>query len=97
MVSSPIRPDLFVVVRILESLGRAGAPLGKTRLQGAAGTNYTVFSRYLELLLERGLVESIADDGGTESLRLTKKGFEALRFLSQGIDMVLRAGGPDPS
>jgi predicted transcriptional regulator len=84
------RPDLFVVVRVLETLRRNPSGLRKTPLQLAAGTNYTVFSRYLERLLERGLVRMGTQTEGTDVVILTPKGSETLQFLVRGIERVVR-------
>ena len=84
------RPDLFVVVRILEVLRRNPEGLRKTPLQLSAGLNYTVFSRHLERLADRGLVKIDQDDEMTERVSLTARGAEALRFLVSGIERVVR-------
>lgn len=85
------RPDLFVVVRILGVLHQHPQGLRKTPLQQAAGVNYTVFTRYLERLVERGLVKVEADAQSTELVRLTPRGAESLGFLTRGIDRVVRS------
>jgi predicted transcriptional regulator len=84
------RPDLFVVVRILDVLSRHPGGLRKTPLQLAAGINYTVFSRYLTRLSDRGLVRIETDSEDTERVLLTERGFESLGFLIRGIDRVVR-------
>lgn len=81
------RPDLFVVARLLEVLWREGRALRKTRLQGAALVNYTVFSRYLDYLLRRGLVRLVGAPGD-ELVELTPRGFEAHRFLVEGLHRI---------
>lgn len=81
------RPDFVVVARLLEALWREGRPLRKTRLQGAAFVNYTVFSRYLQFLLKRGLVQMVGPEG-EELVELTLQGFEAHRFLVEGLDKI---------
>jgi predicted transcriptional regulator len=86
----PDRPDLFVVVRMLEVLRRNPDGLRKTPLQLAAGVNYTVFSRYLERLADRGLVNVEEDSDQTERVHLTARGAEALGFLVSGISRVVR-------
>lgn len=75
------RPDLFVVGRLLEAL--EPGPLLKTPLQQRAGLNYTVFQRYLDLLVRLGLVAPTA--GGDGRYGLTPRGIEAHRFLSDGL------------
>ncbi|MCI4319174.1 MAG: hypothetical protein L3K23_03450 [Thermoplasmata archaeon] len=86
----PDRPDLFVVVRILEVLRRNPKGIRKTPLQLAAGVNYTVFSRYLGRLAERGLVIVENDEEMTERVKLSDRGAEALQFLVSGIERVVR-------
>ncbi|MCI4347869.1 MAG: transcriptional regulator [Thermoplasmata archaeon] len=93
----PDRPDLFVVVRVLEVLRRNPDGLRKTPLQLAAGVNYTVFSRYLERLADRELVTIERDDESTERVRLTPRGAEALRFLVSGIERVVRPADEKPA
>lgn len=75
-----LRPDLYVVMRFLERMFTKAVPLSRTRLQVAIGVNYTVFSRYLRWLSERGLVERI-DGPGRELFRISRKGYDAYRAL----------------
>jgi predicted transcriptional regulator len=86
------RPDFVVVARLLEVLWREGRPLRKTRLQGAALVNYTVFSRYLDFLLGRGLVHLVGESGD-ELVELTDKGYAAHRFLVEGLDKIFGMSG----
>lgn len=93
------RPDLFVVVRLLDVLSRNPGGLKKTPLQLAAGVNYTVFSRYLDRLVQRGLVKVSVDDQSAEWISLTPRGAESLGFLVRGISRVVKPvdevwGGP---
>ncbi|MCI4348015.1 MAG: hypothetical protein L3J97_05290 [Thermoplasmata archaeon] len=85
------RPNLYVLARLLEALARAPGPIRKTQLQLIAGLNYTVFTKYLEFLVARGMVEILPDPGG-EGLRLTPKGGEIYRFLADGIARILVEG-----
>jgi predicted transcriptional regulator len=85
----PGRPDLYVVARILEVLWKEGRPMRKTRLQMAAGINYSVFQRYIEVLGARGLVRSVVEPDGGEAVELSAKGQEALQFLLQAMSRVL--------
>jgi len=78
------RPDLFVIGRLLEALN--GERLRRTQLQQKAGVNYTVFQRYLDLLVRLALVREVAEDEGR--LELTPKGVEAYRFLSEGFSRI---------
>jgi len=60
-----------------------------TQLQQAARTNYTQFSRYLDLLASRGLVLVRTDETGGQWIELTRHGYEAHQFLMQGIHDLL--------
>jgi predicted transcriptional regulator len=84
------RPDLFVVGRILEAL--LAGPQLKTPLQQRAGLNYTVFQRYLDLLVRLGLVAP--DPRGDGRIALTPKGVDAHRFLSEGLARIFAAPAP---
>ncbi len=69
MSSERFRPDLYVLARIIETLASNG-PMKRTRLAMACGLSYDKFEKYLEWLVNKGLV-SINDDG---LVRLTKDG-----------------------
>jgi predicted transcriptional regulator len=88
--SSPDRPDLYVVARILEKLWREDGPMLKTRLQVAANVNYDIFTRYLSWMAARGLVALENSPDGHERVALTPKGHEAYRKLVQWINEVVR-------
>lgn len=75
------RPDLFVIGRLLEGL--TSGPLLRTQLQQKAGLNYTVFLRYLDYLVYLKLITLAPGDDSR--LELTARGFEAYRFLSDGL------------
>jgi len=83
-------PDLFVVGRLLEALN--GGRLRRTQLQQRAGVNYTVFQRYLELLVHLDLIHEVAEEEGR--LELTAKGVEAYRFLSVGLSRIFGPATP---
>ena len=83
------RPDLFVIGRVLEGL--VGGSLRRTQLQQRAGLNYTVFLRYLDYLVYLKLIAVQPDDEGR--LELTPRGFEAYRFLTEGLTQIF--GMPD--
>jgi len=78
------RPDLFVVGRLLEALD--GGRLRRTQLQQKAGVNYTVFQRYLDLLVRLELIKEVSEDEGR--LELTPRGIEAYRYLSEGLSRI---------
>ncbi len=88
------RPDLRVIARVLEAMWRSQAPLRRSRLQQASGTNYTQFSRYLDLMVGRGLLELQTDASSVVWVRLTPKGYEAHRFLVTGLHEILRGSSP---
>lgn len=79
------RPDLYVVARILELLYAAPEGRKKTPLQQAAGLNYSVFAKYLELLEMRRLVIVEQVGGNAELVKLTQRGEALLRYLVDGI------------
>jgi len=83
-------PDLFVIGRLLEALD--GGRLRRTQLQQRAGVNYTVFQRYLELLVRLDLVKEVTEDEGR--LELTPRGVEAYRFLSEGLSRIFGPVAP---
>jgi predicted transcriptional regulator len=82
------RPDLFVIGRLLEALTTAPGPLRRTPLQQRAGLHYTVFQRYLDYLLQLGLIAPTA--ASPEFLQITPKGTEAYRFPSEGLLRIFR-------
>jgi predicted transcriptional regulator len=84
-VSFVDRPDLYVVARILERLWRERSPMLRTRLQTAVGTNYDVFSKYLEWMVGRGLL-SLVEEDGHQKVELTEEGQESYRKLVIWID-----------
>lgn len=85
-MSAPLqRPDLYVVVRILEALARHERRLKRTNLQVASGVNYSQFARYLDFLLGRGLVAVVPDNNGSETLELTARGYDAMVFIARSI------------
>jgi len=71
------KPDLYVIARFLERLWTADRPIKKTRLQMAVGLNYGTFKRYLNWMMDRGLVTSSMEDDGSEYVLLTAKGLES--------------------
>jgi predicted transcriptional regulator len=90
--AAPPRPDLYVVLRLLEALLRNSNQLSRAALQRDAGLNYTIFVRYLELLEGRGIVATTTASG-SEVVVLTARGYEAYRFLISGLTQIL---GADP-
>jgi|SRR5882672_719020 len=90
--ADPLRPDLFVVARILERLLREGEPMLRTHLQVASNLNYGNCVRYVEWLRQRALVEVVAGDGEAERVALTRKGREAYAQLSYWISEFIESG-----
>lgn len=86
------RPDLLVVARVLEALARHDGPMRPTRLQQAAGTNYSQFERYLAFLVGRGLVTVTEPAPGERWIALTARGFDADRYLVEALARVLGPG-----
>jgi len=83
------RPDLYVVVRLLETVRTSERPLNRTQLQVASGMNYTQFERYLDLTVRRGLL-ALNDQGAAHPIVvLTPKGYDALMFLARGLREVV--------
>jgi predicted transcriptional regulator len=86
------RPDLYVMVRLLETLRISERTLTRTQLQISSGMNYSQFARYLDLALSRGLVALVDGGRGPPNVELTAKGYEALMFLARGIKEVIGTG-----
>jgi len=83
------RPDLYVVVRLLEKVRASERPMNRTQLQIASGMNYSQFERYLELAERRGLLALVDGGSGAVLVRLTPKGYDSLMFLVRGLRDVL--------
>lgn len=75
------RPDIYVLSRFLERLWLKNQPMKKTKLQMAVGLNYSQFIKYLDWMLERGLVEKVEGDDGHERIKITPKGYQAYQKL----------------
>jgi len=82
----PDRPDLYVVVRMLERLWRVGEPMLKTKLQVAANVNYNIFTKYLIWLISRNLVVPVYGQDDHERVSITEKGRKAYRQLVEWMD-----------
>jgi len=79
------RPDLYVVVRLLETVRTRERELTRTQLQIASGMNYSQFERYLDLTVRRGLLKLLPNGSSPPSVELTAKGYDALMFLARGL------------
>jgi len=88
MAATMERPDLYVVARVLERLWNEEEAMLRTRLQLASRVNYDVFTRYLEWMLAKGLVE-LRPLGDREGVALTPKGEDAYRKLVQWINDII--------
>jgi predicted transcriptional regulator len=82
----PEKPDLFVIVRILERLWRKNEPMLRTHLQVASNVNWNVFMRYLTWLLDRELVSMNNSENGQARVRITPKGYDAYKRLVEWLD-----------
>ncbi len=82
---APLRLDLFVVTRILDSLEGSLKPICPTKLQRASGLNYTRLSRYLKLLARAGLVGLEVDEQAGGRVWMTERGKDALGILRSGV------------
>ncbi|MEM1546510.1 MAG: winged helix-turn-helix domain-containing protein [Candidatus Methanomethylicia archaeon] len=69
--------DLVVIARIIEALYIEGA-MKKTQLQMASRLNYKTFTRYLNWLTEKKLIETDSENG---YVKLTRNGLETYQTL----------------
>jgi predicted transcriptional regulator len=79
------RPDLHILARFLDRMGAPGAgSFSRSKLQRAVGLNYDLFRKYLDILLERNLIERT--QGKTEAFKISQEGqrirAELLAWLS---------------
>lgn len=81
-----MKPDPYVVTRILERLWKNGSPMIKTRLQVASNVNYDMFRRYLAWMSEKGLVEVQSGPDGHDRVALSRKGEETYGQLIRWVD-----------
>ena len=90
MSGAQFRPDPYVVTRLFDRLQRSRTGrLKRTRLQTATGLNWAVFTRYLEKLLELGLLE-LEEEGKDVYIRATPKGRELYLSLASGLRELIR-------
>lgn len=76
------RPNLFVIARFLHRLEDGPVPRG--RLQLMVRLNYDIFRRYLDLLEQRGHIES-KDVDGSSCLAVTDAGRQAHARLRKAL------------
>jgi len=67
----------MVIARMIEALYVEGA-MKKTQLQMASRLNYKTFTRYLNWLTEKGLIDVDGEDG---YVKLTRSGLETYQTL----------------
>jgi len=83
MADRGFRPNPYIVARFFERLRRAkGGRLQKTRLQVATGLKWPDFSKYLERLVELGLL-GLEQESGETFVKPTAKGREVYDSLLQ--------------
>lgn len=85
----PRRPDLYVVARFLDRLLYAEETHTKQSLQMAVRLNYDLFKSYLAFLEDRGFVRVVAQDKGSDEVRITSDGVEAHRRIVAWIREVI--------
>jgi len=96
MPGSAFKPDPYVVARFFDRLQRSKTgSLKRTRLQVATGLNWSLFTRYLDRLLELGLLE-LEEEGNEILIRPTPKGRELYRQLLNSLEQLLGADGTFP-
>jgi len=88
------RPDLFVLVRLLEAARTKNRTLNRTQLQVASGMNYSQFQKYLALATSRGLLNLVPAGDDAPLVELTAKGYDALMFLARGLKEVVGVDFP---
>ena len=80
MGNQGFQPNPFIVTRFFERLQRGR--LKRTRLQVATGLKWSDFSRYLNRLVELGLL-ALDEEDDEVYVMLTPKGFELYHSLVQ--------------
>ena len=74
MVDQGFRMNPYIVARFFERLRKAKTGrLQKTRLQVATGLKWPIFARYLDRLLQIGMLGT-EEESGESYIRITKKG-----------------------
>ncbi len=83
------KPDLYVVSRFLEKLIASGGSRRKTELQMAVGLNFNVYTKYLDWLENKGLINVREDAERSKHISLTPKGIETYKTLVKWIKDVI--------
>jgi predicted transcriptional regulator len=81
------------VARFLEALYATERTYTRRQLQMAVRLNHDLFTRYLAFLVERGLVQLVADMEGRETVRVTPKGRDAYHRFVGWVKELLDDGG----
>lgn len=89
-----IRPDPYVVQRILDRLRERGIPMGPTHLQCASLLNHARFERYIRLMETRGLIKIDDESSLRRRIALTSLEREAAKTISEAIRF-LDGAAPD--
>ena len=79
MPSQLRRSKLEVCLDILEALARRS--MGLTRLSMEVNVNYVSLKRYMELLLDQGLVKEAVSGEGRHIYHITERGLTALSYF----------------
>lgn len=83
------RPDLYVVARFLERLSLSRKEYKRTQLQMAVGLNYNVYVKYLNWLIEKGLIKIEKGSDGHDYVRITEKGIQSHCTLVEWIKGIM--------
>lgn len=70
------KPDIFVVLRVLEALWNAGGTMRKTHLQNAVGLNFNIYDKYLELMTRKEYITTAGEER-SKTVSITAKGLES--------------------
>lgn len=82
------KPDVYVVVRILERLSLRGPDHPRTKLQFAVRLNTKVFTRYMAWLCAKDYVTTHVG-GDKETFSITRKGIAVLQSLTTWIQATM--------
>jgi len=83
------RPDLYVVARMIEKLLQSkDGRLKRTQLQMKSGLNWNVFTRYLDLLVEKKVL-AVGEDQEGVYVTATVEGRKAYRDLVESIRVIM--------
>ena len=77
------RSDIQIIGEILR-LGETR----KTKIMYRVNMSYAQLQRYLKLLLTRGLLETVGDEGATPRYRTTEKGRELLKSIDRAMEIL---------